>query len=132
NSSSRFCSASGDNAVCGICMGEYRLSQVDEIDPLEQGRLRLHPLAFKIPEIEQLRIAKLRWRHAQNALRDHVEATGMHTLPVVQHALDFLALHDFLAAAQIARNDRKLAQPGVGGNVLLLAVRKWPNHDVAT
>ena len=47
-----------------------------------------------------------------------------------EHGLDLAPFHVVLRAAQIARNDRKLAAARVARNLALGAVRERPDHDV--
>src|SRR5690606_5618886 len=52
-------------------------------------------------------------------------------LPGMQHALDLVALQVLLRAAEVARNDRELAEMRPAGDVLLAAIRQRTDDDVA-
>src|SRR3954471_9356749 len=70
-------------------------------------------------EIEQRAVQQVRRRDIGQRAEDGFDAAGMLPFPLARHLLHRLALELLLRAAEVAGNDGKLPQGGVGLEILL-------------
>src|SRR5690606_37857303 len=95
---------------------------------VEPARIAVQPTAQRA-EIEQLGIHQVAGHHALQCRQHGVDLLRRFLLPGMQHALDLLALQVLLRAAEVARNDRELAERRPAAEVLLAAILETTNDD---
>src|SRR5690349_19827272 len=91
---------------------------------------RLAATGRQAVEVERLAVEQVGRPNVFQAVEHGLDSPGVALLPVAQKLLHLLALHVLLRAAQVAGDDRKLLQRGVGGEIALLAVRQRADDDV--
>ena len=64
----------------------------------------------ELMEVEQLGVGHLGWGNVLHRCENGLDATGVLTLPLLEHGLDILSLQVFLRTTKIARDDWELHQ----------------------